>query len=266
MQEWFVYIVKCADKTFYTGITIDLKRRVHEHNGNDKKGARYTKTRRPVKLVYSETANSRSEAIKRELAIKQLGRLAKIKLIKSKKKTGSRMKKMSLFTDGSLNTKLEIGFGSYLFIPNNELADAATEKLKLQIKTKKFKCTSSVTLEIETLLSALEEIKNTDAGALTVYTDSQCITGLKSRRERLEKTDFKSAGKGKTLNNALLYKKYFKAYDRFKFEVVKVKGHSKAGGMDNIHKIFSIVDRAPRASLRDELLKNRNCQKFYENL
>ena len=50
---YFVYIVKCADNTFYTGITTELERRIEEHNGSDK-GAKYTRVRRPVSLVYSE--------------------------------------------------------------------------------------------------------------------------------------------------------------------------------------------------------------------
>jgi ribonuclease HI len=254
MKEWFVYIVKCADKTFYTGITIDLKRRLSEHNTDDKKGARYTKTRRPVKLVYSEKASSMGEALKRELAIKSLGRAAKMKLIKIKKESKGQMGKTVLFTDASLNAKLEIGYGAYLFISEAEMA-VSNEKLKSKIKTKKFKCASSVRLEIETLLWALNDTEKLKAVGLTVYTDSQSIAGLKSRRKKLESLDFKSAGKGVELNYAELYKKYYSAFDRLNFEVVKVKGHSKAEGLDNIHKIFSLVDRAPRAALRNELSK-----------
>lgn len=70
-MSWWVYIVRCADNSLYTGITTDLQRRIDEHNqGNT--GSRYTRARRPVELVYSEPASSRSDASKREHQIKQL--------------------------------------------------------------------------------------------------------------------------------------------------------------------------------------------------
>lgn len=68
---WYTYIVRCADNTLYTGITTDLKRRVSEHNSGNN-GARYTRGRRPVELVYNESFFSRSKASKREVAIKKM--------------------------------------------------------------------------------------------------------------------------------------------------------------------------------------------------
>ena len=82
-KKWYIYIVECCDKTFYTGITTDLERRLNEHNCSDGKGARYTRTRRPVKLIYNEAVSSMGKAIKREIAIKKMGRKGKEKLIKS---------------------------------------------------------------------------------------------------------------------------------------------------------------------------------------
>jgi len=79
-MSYFVYILKCSDDTLYTGITTDLKRRVDEHNSSDK-GAKYTKLRRPVELLYSEEAEDRSSASKREYAIKKLKRSEKLELI-----------------------------------------------------------------------------------------------------------------------------------------------------------------------------------------
>ena len=79
---WFVYIAKCADASYYTGICTDLKRRISEHNDGKYKRA-YTKGRAPVKLVYSETSENRSEASKREIEIKNLRRVQKEKLIES---------------------------------------------------------------------------------------------------------------------------------------------------------------------------------------
>jgi putative endonuclease len=77
---WYVYILECSDKTLYTGITTNLTRRVVEHNESSK-GAKYTKARRPSKLVYSEILPNRSEASKREIEIKKLSKQDKIALI-----------------------------------------------------------------------------------------------------------------------------------------------------------------------------------------
>lgn len=76
----YTYIVKCADGTLYTGWTNNLEKRMKAHNSG--KGAKYTKTRRPVKLVYYEEHGTKNEAMRREYAIKQLTRKAKETLIK----------------------------------------------------------------------------------------------------------------------------------------------------------------------------------------
>lgn len=78
---WHVYLLRCADGTLYCGITTDLERRVAEHNRGD--GARYTRGRRPVELVYAETAADRSEAARREYEIKQMSRTQKEALFAS---------------------------------------------------------------------------------------------------------------------------------------------------------------------------------------
>lgn len=78
---YFIYILKCSDGTLYTGITVDLERRVREHNSS-KLGAKYTRARRPVKLVYSKKFRNRSLASKAESRIKNLTRTEKLKLIK----------------------------------------------------------------------------------------------------------------------------------------------------------------------------------------
>ena len=79
-KYWYVYILECADGTYYTGITTDTERRVHEHNYSDIRGARYTRTRRPVKLVHCEDVLYRSEALKREVRIKKMTKAGKRKL------------------------------------------------------------------------------------------------------------------------------------------------------------------------------------------
>lgn len=77
---WFVYLLLCADGSLYAGITTDVQRRVMEHNSNDVLGARYTRGRRPVVLVYSEASENRSEATRRERQIKRMSRAAKLAL------------------------------------------------------------------------------------------------------------------------------------------------------------------------------------------
>ena len=74
-------MLKCSDESLYTGITTDLRRRVQEHN-DSAKGAKYTRIRRPVELIYSEGAKDKSAASKREYEIKQLSRTQKLELIK----------------------------------------------------------------------------------------------------------------------------------------------------------------------------------------
>lgn len=86
MNSWFVYILQCADGSYYTGITVDLDARTQAHN-QKKTGAKYTRARRPVSLVYAESLDSRSQAQKREIAIKRLTRAQKISLI-----SGTRLK------------------------------------------------------------------------------------------------------------------------------------------------------------------------------
>jgi putative endonuclease len=70
--DWYVYILLCADSTLYTGITTDPERRVQEHNTCNKKGARYTRARRPVRLLWQETHTDRASASRREYQIKKM--------------------------------------------------------------------------------------------------------------------------------------------------------------------------------------------------
>ncbi len=77
---YYVYLLECSDKSLYTGITVDLERRVKEHNSSNL-GAKYTKVRRPVKLVFSKKFKTRSLATKEEMRIKGLKREEKLKLI-----------------------------------------------------------------------------------------------------------------------------------------------------------------------------------------
>lgn len=80
---YFVYILRCADGTLYTGITTDLERRVQEHDSSDK-GAKYTRGRRPVELVYSVALADRSSASSEEYRIKRMSREEKLRLVLKK--------------------------------------------------------------------------------------------------------------------------------------------------------------------------------------
>ena len=86
-KQWLVYILRCGDDTLYTGITDDLPHRLEMHRAG--KGAKYTRGRSPLVLVYREDAASYSEALKREYRIKQLSRMEKLKMIESYNKTAT---------------------------------------------------------------------------------------------------------------------------------------------------------------------------------
>ena len=86
-KQWLVYILKCGDGTLYTGITDDMSRRLEMHRAG--RGAKYTRGRLPLNLVYQENVTSYSEALKREYRIKQLPRTEKLKLIENYNKTAT---------------------------------------------------------------------------------------------------------------------------------------------------------------------------------
>jgi predicted GIY-YIG superfamily endonuclease len=79
MKHWYVYILRCSDGTLYTGSTDNVERRVAVHNSG--KGAKYTRSRRPVEIVYREEYETYSAALKREAAIKKLSRRDKLALL-----------------------------------------------------------------------------------------------------------------------------------------------------------------------------------------
>ena len=81
-KNWFVYMLRCADNSLYTGITTDIERRLMEHNA-EKSVTRYTRARQPVELVYQEILESRAEACKREAQLKKNTKALKEKLVGS---------------------------------------------------------------------------------------------------------------------------------------------------------------------------------------
>ena len=82
-MPWLVYLLRCADGSLYTGVTNDLPRRVAAHNAGT--AAKYTRSRRPVRVVHTERARGRSAALRREYAIKRLTRARKLELIRGKR-------------------------------------------------------------------------------------------------------------------------------------------------------------------------------------
>ena len=83
VDKWFVYIVRCVDGSLYTGITKDVARRCQQHNAGT--ASRYTRSRRPVKLVYPQTRPNQSSALKREAAIKAMNRREKLAMIRPRR-------------------------------------------------------------------------------------------------------------------------------------------------------------------------------------
>lgn len=166
------------------------------------------------------------------------------------------MKIIKLFTDASVNPQKKIGFASYLSIEDEEYI---FKNLTSKIKSKKFEDSSSTKLELQGFLWAIKElqqtIKNQDIMKIIVYTDCQNILGLQNRRERFEK-NFYISKNGKIIANHELYKEFYKICDANDCEFIKVKGHKKENLKDEIDKIFTLVDKHSRESLREHLNNN----------
>jgi len=152
-----------------------------------------------------------------------------------------------LFTDGSVNTRSKIGYGAYFAVLGRKLS---LESLKKNIKVQRFENTSSTKLELQTLLWALSDIQALGC-KVVVHTDSQNIIGLPDRRERLEKSEYRSKN-NKLLNNYELYQDFYRITDQMDVELVKVRGHQATRHKDEIDRLFTLVDRASRNALRKE--------------
>ncbi|RXK01111.1 ribonuclease H [Arcobacter sp. CECT 8986] len=152
----------------------------------------------------------------------------------------------SIFVDGSVNPQKKIGFGSYLFCDDINHCDTT------KIKSKLFEDTSSTKLELQTFIWALKDINLKDK--FIVYTDCQNILSLLSRKDKLQSNNYLTKT-GKIVKNKELYKEFFLLYEKYDFEIIKVKGHKKSERKDDIDKIFSLVDKYSRNMLRKELLK-----------
>ncbi len=149
------------------------------------------------------------------------------------------MSDIKLFCDGSVNPQSKIGFGAY-FIYDKNLENQ-------NIFIKKFENTSSTKLELETLLWALEDLKDLD---VTVYTDCQNILQLEKRKEKLFGNNFLTSS-GKKVKNEELYKKFYSKIKKLNLNFVKIEGHKKTAFKDDIDKLFNLVDKASRKALRE---------------
>jgi ribonuclease HI len=160
------------------------------------------------------------------------------------------MEELMLFTDGSVNTHSNIGYGAYLAVPEQGLSMGS---LRTSVKVKAFKNTSSTKLELQTLLWALSDIQALGS-RVTVYTDSQNIMSLPGRRARFKHNDYRSK-KNKRLNNYELYQEFYRMIDQLECEFVQVRGHQRSKQKDNIDRLFTLVDRASRNALRKDNLR-----------
>ena len=154
---------------------------------------------------------------------------------------------MKLFTDGSVNPQLKVGYGAYLFVTDENTV------LQSSVKTKRFEQTSSTKLELQTLLWALSDILALGYSnpKVMVYTDSQNIIGLPRRHERFEKNDYMTKA-NKRIANYTLYMEFYRVTACLECEFIKVKGHKKSYQKDEIDRIFTFVDRASRLALRED--------------
>jgi ribonuclease HI len=145
-----------------------------------------------------------------------------------------------------VNPKSKVGYGAYLAV----LWEIPySEAFKADVKVKKFEHTSSAKLELQALIWALTSVQK-PVGKIIVYTDSQNIIGLKTRRRRLEINDYLSK-KNKPIKNRALYKEFFYLSEQLDCEFKKVKGHKPSRLKNEAERFFSLVDKASRKALRN---------------
>jgi ribonuclease HI len=156
-----------------------------------------------------------------------------------------------LFTDGSVDVKSGIGYGAYLAVAGN---DIFRDDLKNEVRIRRFENTSSVRLELETLLWALSEISGAEC-RIEIYTDSQNIIRLPGRRKKLEENNYFSK-KNRNIGNHDLYREFFRITGLLNYELIKAKGHQPTRQKDQIHRLFTLVDKASRNALRNEFSKS----------
>lgn len=164
----------------------------------------------------------------------------------------SSLNELSLFTDGSVDPLSKVGYGAYL-VATTPLPPR--DQLARRVVSKRFTETTSTRLEIQTLLWAINELKDTgqlqpQQDHLTIYSDCQTIINLPARRQRLEQNNYCSK-KNVPLKNSDLYQQLFHQFDSLNLKLIKVRGHQAAKYQKHIDQIFTLVDRYARQTLRD---------------
>lgn len=164
-----------------------------------------------------------------------------------------------LFIDGSVHPQSGIGYGAYLMISNLEMAsfEMPTDMLKQRVSVKRFESTTSTQLELQNLLWAIaadESIVGASPEEITlsIYSDSQNIINLPSRRLHLEKYDYFSKNH-KRIANYQLYQAFYRLIDQYTCEFVKVKGHQPSRQKDRVAQFFGCVDQSARSALRNDV-------------
>lgn len=164
------------------------------------------------------------------------------------------IKDFALFTDASVSPGLKLGVGAYVMLPASLLETSSgvikRPEITGQLKVRRFEGTSSTRLELQTVLWALTEVRLAPQGSLTIYSDSQCVSGLLKRKRRLLAEGFISKKTDQELGNASLYRTFYKFHDTLGFRIVKVAGHSASRAQDTAHRIFSFVDKEARKALK----------------
>lgn len=159
------------------------------------------------------------------------------------------MNEILLFTDGSVNTQNKTGYGAYLVLSDSE-KHLSQESIAKKVRIKSYENTSSTRLELQILLFALSELSHLEQ-KIRVYTDSQNIIKLPSRRKKLEEKNFRNA-KNERLKNHDLYTNFYQLMDNLNCEFIKVDGHMASRHKNDIDRLFSFVDKASRNALRKD--------------
>jgi len=159
---------------------------------------------------------------------------------------------LHIFTDGSVNTQLKVGYGAYLAVTD---LSTSIDSLKDKVRVRRFEQTSSTRLELQTLLWALSDLSvliNNHDMVLTVYTDSQNIIDLPKRQAQLEQNNYLSS-KNRQLNHCEMYREFYQITSKPNYQFVKVKGHQPFQHKNEIDMLFSLVDKSSRRAMRKAL-------------